>query len=449
MFGRKSTNQQPLRDGPQNYAAIMRMIDNSMLRVEFCPRGRVNWANGNFLALTGYALEELKDRDQPVLQLQGGPDAPAADLWQRLSRGEDYSGPVPAMQKDGGMLWLYANFAPVYDEDGTCHRIMLLARDATARKLASDQLRDALRNLGEGRLDTRMPLPDAVPDGGDEAHMVQAFNRAMSALETAFGRTLATLDYLNDDACESVLRTRYSADVTRRSIGGCNEATDTVRFAGETLSQLAENVRGNRDDLQKGLDMARNGSAEMAQAARAAQAMHDQASRMVEVNRLIDSVSFQTSLLALNAGIEAARAGPAGAGFSVVAAEIRGLAQRAAEASREIAEQISGLTDQVSAVVNGVERGETCLQNLVGELDNAASGIGEVADIASGQVTALTGASGAISDIVTGLDDAAGRADSQARLSAEASNRLQEVTGEIRAMLGQFAVAPTEDRRKA
>lgn len=441
MFGRKSAQKQPMRDGPQNFAAIMRMIDSSMMRVEFDPQGRINWANDNFLGLTGYALADLTGRDQPVLQLRGGRDAPGADLWQTVGAGQDHSGLVPALTADRREIWLFANFAPVYDEDGKCRRIMLLARDATARKTSADHLREALRILGEGRLDTRITLPDGVAQDADAAQIAQTFNAALAALETAFGRTLSTLDYLNDDARKSVLRTRHSADTTRRSIEGCQDATETVRFAGETLTQLADNIRNNRADLQKGLDMARNGSAEMAQAARAAQAMHDQASRMVEVNRLIDSVSFQTSLLALNAGIEAARAGPAGAGFSVVAAEIRGLAQRAAEASREIAEHIAGLTDQVSAVVNGVEQGEHCLQDLVGELDEAAGGIGGVADIASGQVAALTGAGTMIDDILSGLDETVKRSESQARLSSEASERLQDVTAEIRTMLGQFAVA--------
>ena len=438
MFRRKPV----IVDGPQNFAAIMKMIDATMCRVEYSIDGRINWANENFLALTGYALEDLADQTRDILDASDGGAGPTGP-WDAIENGGSYSGPLFLRGKDGAGIWMTTTIAPVFDHEGNLARFMQLSRDITARKTALDRISQALAALAQGRLDTRLSLPPEADFGA----LDQSFNNAMEALEQAFGRTLATLDYLNDDARETVLRTHRTSQDIREQVRGCQEASDAVKAVREAMQAVSGTVQDNLEEVERGVAQAREGATEMQIASESAHSMREQAEAMIEINRLIDSVSFQTSLLALNAGIEAARAGSAGAGFSVVAAEIRGLAQRAAEASRDIAERISGLSDHVGQVVGSVEKGDNHLKALLSRLEGIAGGVGSMTELAASQTTLLDRAGGEIASMAKGLSDAADRADNQTELSKEAGKRLEGVTRDIRGMVGQFRTSATGDRK--
>ncbi len=435
--------KQAFQEGPQNFGAIMKMIDTTMCRVEFSPDGLINWANSNFLALTEYSLEELQGQSREILGLSKE-IADADQPWMDLEEGQSFSGPIKLRSKSGSTIWLSATIAPVYDGEGKLARFMQISRNITERFIARNLIRDALEDLGKGRLDTRLNLPKI--EGFD--HLDSSFNVAMEALENAFKHTLSTLDYLNDDARETLLRTDKIAKDARVQAQRCEGAKAVMDVADEALAEIAKEIGGNLEQVSTGVSIAQEGTIEMQKASQAAQAMHDQAEAMIEINRLIDSVSFQTSLLALNAGIEAARAGSAGAGFSVVAAEIRGLAGRAAEASREIAGRIAGLSDQVSDVVTSVDRGDKRLQELVRCLDGISGGIGGVSSITTRQADGLSEAKTAMEDLELSLSDSADRVENQAVLSREAAKRLGEVTMDIRKMVGPFTQR-RQDNKKA
>jgi methyl-accepting chemotaxis protein len=104
---------------------------------------------------------------------------------------------------------------------------------------------------------------------------------------------------------------------------------------------------------------------------------------------VIDEIAFQTNLLALNAGVEAARAGEAGKGFAVVASEVRALAQRSAEAAKEIRALISASTQNVGAGVELVGQAGTALERIVGQIGEMAGLVGGIAASAQEQATGL------------------------------------------------------------
>ena len=97
-------------------------------------------------------------------------------------------------------------------------------------------------------------------------------------------------------------------------------------------------------------------------------------SEISEIITVIDGISFQTNLLALNAGVEAARAGEAGKGFAVVASEVRALAQRSAEAAKDVKTRILASSDQVGVGVELVNEAGEALQRIIGR-------IGEISDL--------------------------------------------------------------------
>ena len=113
------------------------------------------------------------------------------------------------------------------------------------------------------------------------------------------------------------------------------------------------------------------------------------AKQISQIIGVIDEIAFQTNLLALNAGVEAARAGEAGRGFAVVAQEVRALAQRSAEAAKEIKALISASSAQVDQGVKLVGETGQSLERIVGQVNEINTVVGEIAASAQEEATGL------------------------------------------------------------
>ena len=144
-------------------------------------------------------------------------------------------------------------------------------------------------------------------------------------------------------------RTEQQAASLEETAAALDEITATVRKTAEGASHAREIVAIARTDTEKGGNVVR-------QAVTAMNAIEKSSQQISQIIGVIDEIAFQTNLLALNAGVEAARAGDAGRGFAVVASEVRALAQRSAEAAKEIKGLISTSTTQVGQGVDLVDR---------------------------------------------------------------------------------------------
>ncbi|MBK6854781.1 MAG: cache domain-containing protein [Burkholderiales bacterium] len=155
--------------------------------------------------------------------------------------------------------------------------------------------------------------------------------------------------------------------------------------------------------------------------------------RMGEVVALIEDVAFQTNMLALNASVEAARAGDAGRGFAVVAGEVRKLAQRCGQAAGEISQLIENTTEQVGAGVDHIASVDRTLHDIVAGIRDVADKIAQIAQASSEQSSGLNAVSSAIGD----LDDitrhnaqmVSDSNDATADLMTRASSLQQAVNG--------------------
>jgi methyl-accepting chemotaxis protein len=173
---------------------------------------------------------------------------------------------------------------------------------------------------------------------------------------------------------------------------------------------------------------------------RAISAMSDiekSAEKIGEIIGVIDEIAFQTNLLALNAGIEAARAGDSGRGFAVVAQEVRGLAQRSAEAAREIKTLVTGTKGQVDAGVQMVHRTQTAIGSIVeqvGEINDAISGVARrTAEQASGL--------GRVTLDMASLSQDMNANASFARSSGDSADELHTVILELGRTVREFRIA--------
>ena len=194
----------------------------------------------------------------------------------------------------------------------------------------------------------RMDFNSAMDKVSD---VMQSIVGSAQAVRSATGEITAASDDL-------ARRTEQQAASLEETAAALDEITQTVRNAARTAQEAHSLVSTTKDDAEKSGDVVR----ETVEAMGSIEASSKQISNIIGV---IDEIAFQTNLLALNAGVEAARAGEAGRGFAVVATEVRALAQRSADAAKEIKALISASGRQVEVGVKLVDETGQALTRIV------------------------------------------------------------------------------------
>jgi methyl-accepting chemotaxis protein len=250
-----------------------------------------------------------------------------------------------------------------------------LARVAQTLDRAVAEAGAALGELAEGRCDARMGgrwpgplqrLAEAVNDAVEGvSRLVRRVGEDVRGVHRSAGE-------LSAGAREVAARTEQQAAALEQTAATMEEIAGTSKNAAdsaERASQLSSSARAS----------AAQGGGVAASAIQAMGKIEESSGRIAQIVGLIDDIAFQTNLLALNAAVEAARAGEAGKGFAVVAAEVRSLAGRTSQASKEIKELIVSSRGQVTAgveLVRSTERELAKIAGLVGDLDRI---MGEIA----------------------------------------------------------------------
>ncbi len=193
--------------------------------------------------------------------------------------------------------------------------------------------------------DLTFRLTDDLPEA---YRKLQAdFNAALEQLEQALQSVTASTQAMNSGTQEISTasndlsrRTEQQASSLEETAAALDEITATVKKAAEGATHARKVVAGTKEDAERSGEVVRK-------AVEAMGGIEKSSQQIGQIIGVIDEIAFQTNLLALNAGVEAARAGDAGRGFAVVASEVRALAQRSAEAAKEIKALISTSTTQV------------------------------------------------------------------------------------------------------
>ncbi|MBC2668536.1 MCP four helix bundle domain-containing protein, partial [Novosphingobium piscinae] len=274
-----------------------------------------------------------------------------------------------------------------------------LAEQERAREVqvTIDAIGGGLAALAEGNLTHR------VPENGVGAlgKLHTDYNAAVAALTDVLLQIVSgcnTIKLGTEEIAAASLdlsrRTEHQAASLAETSRTLNEFSGSVKITADNARQTSTRLAVARDIAGKVEDIAR-------QAAVAMRNIEGSSRQMAEIVNLIDGIAFQTNLLALNAGVEAARAGEAGKGFAVVANEVRALAQRSADAARDIRELISTSTGQVASGVTLVESSGDALKQIVGEVSSVSGLVEEIAEAAGKQAAGI----GEISGMVTAMDE--------------------------------------------
>jgi methyl-accepting chemotaxis protein len=160
---------------------------------------------------------------------------------------------------------------------------------------------------------------------------------------------------------------------------------------------------------------------------------------------VIDEIAFQTNLLALNAGVEAARAGDAGRGFAVVAQEVRALAQRSADAAKEIKALIAASGERVAQGVNLVGETGQALEGIAAKVFEITQLVAAIADSAEQQAADLQ----QINDAVNQMDRTTQHNAVMVGQSTSASQSVAQDADELARLIGRFTVGEHDPGRRA
>ncbi|GGE05567.1 methyl-accepting chemotaxis protein [Aureimonas endophytica] len=239
--------------------------------------------------------------------------------------------------------------------------------------------------LSEGNLTVRLKQPCSP-----EYERIQVlFNESVGELEQAFGAVARTvrairagLSEITTASNDLAQRTEKQAATLEETVAALGQVNAAINATASSVGQAQTSASTAQINAQKGGEVVGHAIAAMAEIERSS-------TQIAKIIGVIDEIAFQTNLLALNAGVEAARAGEAGKGFAVVAHEVRGLAQRSAEAAKEIKILIATSSAQVDRGVGLVSSSGGSLEEIVGQVKAMAEVVSVIADSAREQAGSL------------------------------------------------------------
>jgi methyl-accepting chemotaxis protein len=315
------------------------------------------------------------------------------------------------------------------------------AKEAAAAEAAREQalvvssLASGLERLASGdmtyRIDTDFP--------GDYRKLRDDFNGAMSQLEEAFRVIHEGADGIQNGSQEISLaaddlsrRTEQQAAALEETAAALDEITATVRKTADGATHARQVVDNARGDATQSGEIVRGAVSAMNE-------IETSSKQISQIIGVIDEIAFQTNLLALNAGVEAARAGDAGRGFAVVAQEVRALAQRSAEAAKEIKALITASSNQVGQGVQLVGQTGKALERIVTQVAEINVVVAEIAASAQEQSLGL----GQVNASINQMDQVTQQNAAMVEQSTAASHALLHEANDLARLLGRFKVSQT------
>ena len=458
LFGGRRDQTKSAREVSELEATVA-AIDRSQAMVEFELDGTIITANDNFLRTMGYSLEEVRGRRHAMFvppEEARGPEY--QEFWRRLNGGQFQAGKFRRVGKSGAEVWIQGAYSPILDKTGKPYKVIKFASDITeaeAERAAGDAQRreaaeiqdtivralaDSLKRLADGDLTARIDArftSDYQQIKDDFNQAIDSLRQAMGAISSSTGQIRNGSDEIASASGDLSRRTEQQAASLEETAAALDELTATVKRSAEGAKQANAAASGAKDDA------VRSGQV-MSDAVSAMSEIEQSSGKVSQIIGVIDEIAFQTNLLALNAGVEAARAGDAGRGFAVVAQEVRALAQRSAEAAKEIKTLIAASSDQVQRGVRLVGDTGQALEGIAAKVTQIDALIAEIAKSSQEQATGLS----EVNTAVNQMDQVTQQNAAMVEQATAAASGLKNESEELARLVERFQIGG-EVRRAA
>lgn len=273
----------------------------------------------------------------------------------------------------------------------------------------------------------------AVQSRNEIGALFEAIKRMQESLTTTIHRVRSGVQEINLGSREIASGNTDLSSRTEQQAASLEETAATMEELASTVKQNADNARQANKLAASASDVAERGGDAVSDVVQTMEAISTSSKKISEIVGVIDSIAFQTNILALNAAVEAARAGEQGKGFAVVAAEVRTLAQRSAQAAKEIKGLIEDSSSKVSVGSHQVEQAGATMKEIVASVKRVTDIIGEIAAASAEQSNGID----QVNQAVTQMDDVTQQNAALVEQAAAASGALQ---GQAEALAEAVAV---------
>ncbi|EGR4484906.1 methyl-accepting chemotaxis protein [Vibrio cholerae] len=333
----------------------MNAVNLTQAVIEFTLDGTILTANQNFLQTVGYQLDEIQGRHHSMfVDEQYKQSQEYQHFWQRLRSGEFFVDEYKRFGKGGKEIWIQASYNPIMDSEGKPYKVVKYAINVTQRKVVVNEVKRVMTALSSGDLSAQLTHP---------------FEGEFAELGEVISQFIVTL---------------------RQIITDINSVAATIKLAATEISNGNTDLSSRTEQQASNLEQtAASGGELIEQVVVTMASINESAQKIADIIGVIDGIAFQTNILALNAAVEAARAGEQGRGFSVVASEVRSLAQRSANAAKDIKALIS---DSVSKISNGnelVDRSGSTMKDIVVSIKRVHDLMADIASASAEQATGI------------------------------------------------------------
>lgn len=431
------------------YEGQIAAIGKSQAVISFDLDGRILDANPNFLSVLGYRFEEIAGQHHSMFVEPGHRDSfEYRSFWEKLGRGEFDAGRYKRIAKNGKEVWIQASYNPILDPDGKPFKVVKYATDITEQVRASEEQAAMAAALKRAVSDTQVVVLaaqsndlsqriDLTGKTGEIGELCSGLNGMLDTMSGVLAKIAESCGTISVAAREIAMG---NTDLSQRT----EEQAASLEETSASLEELTSTVRQNADNAQQAnklagsaSDIATRGGMVVNEVVRTMNGITQSSRKISDIIGVIDEIAFQTNILALNAAVEAARAGDQGRGFAVVAAEVRSLAQRSANAAKEIKALIS---DSVEKVDDGSKLVASAGQTM----DEIVISVKRVTDIMAEISAASQEQSGGLDQVNTAVSQMDKITQQNAALveeAAAAAKSMEEQTDGLLQMVGGFILA--------
>jgi PAS domain S-box-containing protein len=374
---------------------------------------------------------------------------------------------------DGIIHWMLSTRAPVRDKEGSVTSIVGIARDITERKQSEDALEKALAELlGVVSLVSQGDLTRRGAEGDDTlGRIARSLNQMLDDFGGILGKVMDLARSVSSNAIEVMTASEQISIGSDRQVGEVASTSSAVEEMAASMNQVSKNAAASAEAARLALVTAKQGdatvretseamlriNASVLQTAEKMRALAKRSSEISEIINLINGIASQTNLLAVNAAIQAAHAGEAGLGFSVVAEEIRKLAEGSATAMKDIAGLVTAIQRETAEAISAMEDGMLEVQQGSSLAQQARQSLHQISAVVKHSTELIEEISIASDQQAQTTQNVAGAMQTISTIAIETSSGAQETTQTVSEMvslserlnqaISQFTVKDNGNRR--